>query len=404
VEWSYDQGVTTCRLDLVFTLALAALCLYFGSRLIANMPILRRTSIPVPAIGGLLFALAALLLRKQVAFSIDTALRAPLQVAFFTTIGFGATVALLRAGGKAMLLFWAIATGTGIVQNIAGAVVATLLGTPPLLGVICGAVTLTGGPATGLAFTETFEKLGIPGAGSIIIAAATFGIFIASLIGNPVACILISRFRLRADTMVRPSKTAIPPPHVPSLSGSPALLRNLMLLLGVMGFGSAIGAVVQRAGYILPAFIFPMIVAAAVRLLDDRRKWFRIDGAVMEAIGFLCLTFFLVIALMDLKLWQLAGLAVPMLVILVTQTVLTSLYAVATTFLMMGRDYEAAVSTSGHIGFGMGITPNAMANMQALVERFGPAPRSFLVVPVVGAFFIDLSNSLVITLFANFLR
>jgi glutamate:Na+ symporter, ESS family len=403
VEWSKVQGLLTCRFDLVFTLALAAVFLYVGSRLAAQVSLLRRTSIPVPAIGGLLFALMALLLRRQIGFSIDTTLRAPLQVAFFTTIGFGATIALLRAGGKTMLGFWAIATGTGIVQNLAGAFVARMLGAPPLLGVICGAVTLTGGPATGLAFTETFEKLGIAGAGSIIIASATFGIFVASLIGNPVACTLISRLKLRKEEGVRPA--AVSPQASPAIQfGASTLLRNLLLLLSVMGAGSAIGSLVQKMGYILPAFIFPMILAALVRLLDDRKRWFRIDAAAMEALGFVSLTFFLVIALMDLRLWELAGLAGPMLAILLVQTVLTAMYAVGTTFLLLGRDYEAAVSTSGHIGFGLGITPNAMANMQALVERFGPAPRSFLVVPVVGAFFIDLSNSLVITLFANLLR
>ena len=181
-------------------------------------------------------------------------------------------------------------------------------------------------------------------------------------------------------------------------------MHNMILLLAVMGLGSAIGGAVQRMGYILPAFIFPMILAAIIRLLGDCHGWFRLNASAMETLGILSLTFFLVIALMDLKLWQLAGLAIPMLIILGLQTVVTSLYAVGSTFLLLGRDYEAAVATSGHIGFGMGITPNAVANMQALVEQFGPAPRSFLVVPAVGAFFIDLSNSLVITFFINLLR
>ncbi len=403
MELSSIEGLLTCKVDLVLTLALASLFLYLGTKLVAVVGLLRRFSIPAPAAGGLLFAALAWSLSGHVRIGIDTTLRAPLQVAFFTTIGFGATAGLLRAGGLTMLLFWLIATGTGVVQNIAGALAAKGLGAPPLLGIICGSVTLTGGPATGLAFTETFEKLGVEGAGSLIIASATFGIFVASLVGNPIASVLIRRLGLKLPAAQDAPAEPLPSTPAARLTAG-SLLHNLIVLLAVMGAGSAVGAAVSRMGYILPAFIFPMILAAAVRLLEDRRGWFHLSAHAMEVLGLLSLNFFLVIALMDLKLWQLAGLALPMLIILILQTIVTSLYAVGSTFLLMGRDYEAAVSTSGHIGFGMGITPNAVANMQALVDRFGPAPRSFLVVPVVGAFFIDLSNSLVITFFINLLR
>ncbi len=397
------QGLRTLKMDLVGTLALASLFFYLASKLTHNIGLLRRTSIPVPAIGGLLFALLALGLRRHLGLSIDTTLRAPLLVAFFTTIGFGATLGLLRAGGKMMLLFWAIATGTGVVQNIIGSAAAKALGAPPLLGLICGSVTLTGGPATGLAFTETFEKLGMPGAGSLIMASATFGIFVASLVGNPVACALMRSLKLKVTAAPPATAASSAPIPAPGLTAG-NLMRNLLLLLAVMGIGSAMGAAVQRMGYILPAFICPMILAAILRLVDDRYGRIRLNSYAMETLGYLSMSFFLVIALMDLKLWQLAELAAPMLIILGLQTVVTCLYAVVTTFLLLGRDYEAAVSTSGHIGFGLGITANAVANMQALVERFGAAPRSFLIVPLVGAFFIDLSNSIVITLFVNFLR
>ena len=397
------QGLLTCRIDLLFTLAIASLLYYLGCKLVARTAWLRRFAIPVPAVGGLLFALLALVLHRHVNLTIDTTLRAPLQVAFFTTIGFGATMELLRSGGRTLLLFWAIATGTGILQNIVGIAAAKGVGAPPLLGIICGAVTLTGGPATGLAFTETFEKLGVAGAGSLIMASATFGIFVASLVGNPVACVLIRRLRATVPAPQNGGQHPGPPQTAPHVAAG-SLMHNLIVLLAVMGVGAGLGMAVQGLGYILPAFIFPMMIAAILRMIDDRRGWLRLHAASMETLGFLSLNFFLVIALMDLKLWQLAGLAVPMLVILGLQTVVTVAYAVSSTFLLLGRDYEAAVSTSGHIGFGMGITPNAVANMQALVERFGPAPRSFLVIPVVGAFFIDLSNSLVITLFINFSR
>ncbi len=171
-----------------------------------------------------------------------------------------------------------------------------------------------------------------------------------------------------------------------------------------MGFGALLSFGLTRARVVLPGYIGAMIVAAALRNLDDRSRVFRFDPRAIDALGTIALALFLVIALMDLKLWQLAGLAVPMLVILAVQIALMILYAVGVTFTLMGRDYEAAVTASGHVGFGLGITPNAVANMEALVARFGPAPRSFLIVPVVGAFFIDFSNALVIVAFANLIR
>ena len=172
-------------------------------------------------------------------------------------------------------------------------------------------------------------------------------------------------------------------------------------MLVVMGAGALLGAGLARLRVALPAYVGAMVFAAVARNLDERFGWFRLNVRAIESLGVVALALFLVIALMDLKLWQLAGLAVPMLVILAAQVVLTVAFAVLVVFTLMGRDYEAAVTTGGHIGFGLGVTPNAVANMEALVARFGPAPRSFLYVPVVGAFFIDFSNALVITLFAN---
>jgi len=388
--------------DLVLTFGLAAVAWFAGRLLVSRSGWLRRSNVPVPAVGGLLFAFLVLALSSRVTISIDTTLRAPLQIAFFTTIGFKATTSLLRAGGRRMVVFWLIASGTAIVQTVVGVGVARLTGAPPLLGLICGAVTLTGGPATGLAFTDTFERLGIEAAGELIMASATFGIFVASLVGNPVATWLIRRFDLApaspagqtAADRTRPATHAAL--DTPALT-TPALLLNLFLLLVVMGVGVLGGKALERGGVTLPAFIVPMILAALVRSLEDHQPRLGFHEPAMDAIGVVALALFLLIALMDLKLWQVAALAVPMVAILLAQTVITVIYCVLTTFLLMGRDYEAAVMTSGHIGFGLGITPNAVANMDTLVVRYGPAPVSFLIVPVIGAFFIDFSNPLIIT-------
>jgi ESS family glutamate:Na+ symporter len=429
LEFTVVESLRTLKFDLVLTLALAALFLFVGGILQGRVGFLKRASIPAAAIGGLLFAGVVLLLRSRgtLGVALDTSLRAPLQIAFFTTIGFGATLSLLGAGGWRMILFFVIASLAGVLQNVAGVGVALALGAPAALGIICGSLTLMGGPATGLAFTDQFEALGITGAGALIIASATFGIFVSSLVGNPVAAVLIRRFRLaapreetkrdeaaaefwaigatgeindgRAKDFERDTQSR---EELPLAGG--ALLRNLLILLVVMGFGALLGLGLSRARVTLPAYVGAMVLAALVRNLDDRYGWFRLDMRAIEALGGIALALFLVIALMDLKLWQLAGLAVPMLVILAVQVVLMIIYAVVVTFVVMGRDYEAAVTTSGHIGFGLGITPNAVANMEALTARYGAAPRSFLIVPIVGAFFIDFSNALIITLFINFFR
>ncbi|HEY0098142.1 MAG TPA: sodium/glutamate symporter [Pyrinomonadaceae bacterium] len=433
MEFTVVEGLRTLKFDLVLTLALAALFLFVGGILQGRIGFLKRASIPAAVIGGLLFAGIVLALRSRgtLGIALDTTLRAPLQIAFFTTIGFGATLSLLGAGGWRMVLFFVIASLAGVLQNVAGIGVALALGAPAALGIICGSLTLMGGPATGLAFTSQFEALGITGAGALIIASATFGIFVSSLVGNPVAAALIRRFRLAAPREeTRRDETAEfwaigstggisdareeeAEPHAQRREELPLaggeLLRHLLVLLVVMGFGALLGmglSSLSVGGHrlTLPAYVGAMVVAACVRNLDDRYGWFRLDMRAIEALGAIALALFLVIVLMDLKLWQLAGLALPMLLILAVQVVLMIIYAVVVTFVVMGRDYEAAVTTSGHIGFGLGTTPNAVANMEALTRRYGAAPRSFLIVPVVGAFFIDFSNALIITLFINFFR
>ncbi|MDQ1524036.1 MAG: glutamate:Na+ symporter, family [Pyrinomonadaceae bacterium] len=436
MEFTVVENLRTLKFDLVLTLALAAVFLFVGGFVQGRVGVLKRASIPAAAIGGLLFAALVMILRARgtLGVALDTSLRAPLQIAFFTTIGFGATLKLLGAGGWRLVIFYVIAMGTAVVQNVAGIALAVALGAPAALGVICGSLTLTGGPATGLAFTGEFEQLGVAGAGALIIASATFGIFVSSLVGNPVAVALIRRFRLAApredaraaeaeefwaigatgkfdDAGEAASDTEAGETRGggdAALTGA-ELLRNLLILLAVMGVGALLGMALSKL-YIagrpltLPAYVGAMIVAAFARNLDDRYGWFRLDMRALEALGGIALALFLVIALMDLKLWQLAGLAVPMLLILAVQVVLMIIYAVLVTFVVMGRDYEAAVTTGGHIGFGLGTTPNAVANMEALTARYGAAPRSFLIVPIVGAFFIDFSNAIIITLFANFLR
>ena len=424
MEFTVVEGLRTVKFDLVFSLALAALALLVGYFVQRRVPFLSRANIPAAAVGGLLFAGLVFALRAGGVggVSLNTTLRAPLQTVFFTTIGLSATLSLLRAGGWRMGFFWLLATLTAVVQNAVGMALAVALGAPALLGIICGSLTLTGGPATGQAWEGRFAELGVGGAGSLIIASALFGIFVSSLVGNPVATALIRRRRLaqereRGETLLAEEEFwALSPTVAPDDDGKEhvresgeeereldagLVLHNLLVILLVMGAGAVLSWLIRHPSFTLPDYIGAMVLAALVRNVDDRTGWFRIDGRAVGVIAGLALALFLVIALMSLELWKIAGLALPMLVILCAQVVLTVAYALLVTFTLTGRDYEAAVTASGHIGFGLGITANAVANMEALVERFRPAPRSFLVVPVVGAFFIDFSNALVIGLFVN---
>jgi ESS family glutamate:Na+ symporter len=425
LEFSVVEGLRTVKFDLVFSLGLAALVLFAGYFVQRRVPFLSRANVPAAAVGGLMFAGLVYALRAWgvAGVSLNTSLRAPLQTAFFTTIGLGATVSLLRAGGWRMGFFWLLATLTAVLQNVVGMAVAAALGAPALLGVICGSLTLTGGPATGQAWEGKFAELGVAGAGSLIIASALFGIFVSSLVGNPVATALIRRRRLAAEGVGSEAGSeeeefwALSPTVAPdevdegrreraSTGGETeldagVLIHNLLLVLLVMGVGAVLSLLCKSPNFTLPDYIGAMVLAAAVRNVDERTGWFRVDGRAVALIAGVSLALFLVIALMSLELWKIAGLALPMLVILCVQVLVTVAYALLVTFTLMGRDYEAAVTASGHVGFGLGITANAVANMEALVERFAPAPRSFLVVPVVGAFFIDFSNALVIGLFVN---
>ena len=410
-------------LDFVGTLAAAGLVLFAGYALQRRVRPLARYNIPAPVIGGLLVAVAVTALRAagREPVTFDTTLQPPLMIAFFTSIGFGASVPLLRSGGPAVALFLALATVVAVLQNVAGALVAVSLGVPPLLGVLAGSVTLTGGPATGLAFAPLFEQAGVKGAATLAVASAMVGIVSGGIIGGPIGTFLIERRGLRpAGRTASPSPpeaaTAAdvvlalepPDPVPPALAGEDAgaraLLKGVVSLLAAMAVGSWISAGFTALGVTLPAYIGAMLAAAALRNLDDVTGWIRLPHRLLDDLGNAALALFIAMALMTLRLWEIANLAVPLAVILATQVALIALLCLWPTFRLMGRDYDAAVMSSGFCGFMLGTTANAMANMGVLTEKFGPAPRAYLVVPMVGAFFIDFTNAVIITAFLNVWR
>ena len=398
------------ELDLLQTLTLAAVVYFVGIQLRNHIRWIDRLNIPAAVVGGLLFtALAMLGHDRWFSVQLDTSAQPVLIVAFFTTIGMGASLALLRRGGLQVLVFLLFATAFCLVQNFAGIAIALGFGENPLLGIMAGSVTLVGGPATGLAFAPLFEQAGLVGAAPLALASATVGIVCGGIVGGPIGTRLVERHGLRsASGSTGELQSELAPPPVTLVveveREDNVVLRNLVWLAIAMGLGSIVSRYFQSLGLTLPAYIGAMLVASVLRNIDDVTGRLHIDLKAVEFVGNVALNIFLVVALMDLRLWQLADLALPLLAILAAQVALVALFALTVSFWLMGRDYDSAVMAGGFVGFVLGTTANAVANMQSLVRRFGPAPRAFLVVPLVGAFFIDFANAVIITGFVNWLR
>lgn len=401
------------QLDMAQTVALAAVFLVIGKLIKNRVPVLSRYFIPSPIIGGLVFALVALYGHQTQSFSIELYdnMRAFLLMAFFTTIGFSASFEMLKKGGVGVALFLVAAVLLLTLQNIIGAGLAYIMGASPLLGLAAGSISLTGGHGTSAAFGPLLESYGVTGALPAAIAAATWGLVAGCVIGGPVGSRLMRKHGLKgprqraavsmpAPTMgVSATQENATPQKEPLFDLS---MYSVLLLAVCMGLGSMLIEWLQAKGVTLPAYLGSMLIAVIVRNIIDWRG-FRFPQEQLDAIGSVSLGFFLVMALMSMKLWELADVAGPLLVILIVQTAVMFLFASYVTFRIMGKDYDAAVMAAGHCGFGMGATPNAMANMQSFTEVNGPSPKAFFVIPLVGSLFIDFVNAVIITAFVGVL-
>ena len=392
--------VPTWKLTAVQVLALACVGIVVGQWLKRKIPLLDRLNIPASIVGGLIYALAALFLRdRYLNLDADPTLRDMLMIAFMTTIGLSARFRLIREGGAQVIWMLAVASFGVVLQNLLGIGLAKALWVDPRLGILAGSVALAGGPATSIAFGGTFEKMGVRGATASAMASATFGIAVASLIAGYIGGWLIRRYKLKPSATAGAESKAVP------VAAEASLLLKTVLVIGVaMGIGSLVSAGIERMGVILPAYIGAMIAGAIIRNLDDRFGFADISQREVDAVGRIALYLFIAMAMLTLRLWELAHLAIPLMVILAAQVVLCWLMCISICFWSMRRDYEAAVMSAGFCGFMLGITANAVASMEELTEKYGPARRAFLVVPIVGAFLIDFTNSLIITAMANILR
>jgi len=392
------------QLNLVQTGALALGVLLLGNILNRLIPLLRNNNIPEPVVGGIVFALLSTVLHTQfgVSFAFDMALKTPLMLVFFTTVGLGASIKLLLSGGPKVLLFLGIATVYLILQNATGVTLAWATDMHPLIGLLAGSITLSGGHGTGVTYAEIFTDVhNIRGTMELAMACATFGLVLGGLIGGPVTRRLIMRNGLRPEEYThQQTKEAVTYDLDEQDDVTPRrMLETITIIVLCMVAGDFLYRFLMSHGVTVPSFICSLFLGLVTINLLELTGFYTINKETIDLWGTVALSVFLAMALMSLRLWELLNLAGPMLLILVVQTVIMALFAYFVTFRAMGRDYDAAIMAGGHCGFGMGATPTAVANMEALVSRYGPSPTSFLVVPMVGAFFIDIANALVIQLF-----
>ncbi len=390
------------ELDFYGTLVAASLVLLLGRGLVARIGFLRVYNIPEPVAGGLVVALALLALRSfDVQVQFDTSLQIPLMLAFFATIGLSADFASLKKGGRVVSVFLLVVTGLLLVQNAMGLGLATALGLDPLLGLLAGSITLSGGHGTGAAWGATFtEKFGVASASELAMASATFGLVLGGLIGGPVARLLIKRVKTQGvEEEVPHLPKGFEQPNKERLITSFSFIETLALIAVSLLAGTLLNGVLRGTAFELPTFVCVLFVGVLLRNGLSAFGFYRVFEREVSVLGNVSLSLFLAIALMSLKLWDLAALALPFFALLAAQTLVMALFAIFVTFRVMGRNYDAAVLAAGHCGFGLGATPTAIANMQAVTQRYGASHIAFLVVPMVGAFFIDIINVIVIKLY-----
>ncbi|MBR5306246.1 MAG: sodium/glutamate symporter [Oscillospiraceae bacterium] len=384
------------NLDMFQAAAVACAVLLIGRFLVAKVELFRRFCIPEPVVGGVVFAVLHLVLRMAgiLEISFDSTLQTVFMNMFFCSVGFAAAFKMLKKGGKLVLVFLALAIAVVVAQNAMGAGIAAAFGLNPLLGIATGSVPMVGGHGTSAAFGPILEAAGLEGGTAVAVASATFGLVAGCLIGGPIASSVIKKYDLKPTANA--SGNEVEEEVAGTIDGG-RFLNGIMFLLVALGIGTIIGKYLTLwTGTSFPGYIGAMMAAAIIRNVWEIKNW-DVPMEEINTIGGYSLSVFLGLAMMGLKLWQLADLAIPMIVMLIAQTVLMFVVARFVCFNILGRDYDAAVITSGLCGFGMGATPNAMANMQAVTKKNGPSPTAFLVVPLVGSLFIDFFNSTIIT-------
>ena len=401
-----------------YTLISAVIVLLLGQALVKKVGFLRDFNIPEPVAGGIVAAMVLYGVHYVMGYSINfhKDLQTAFMLIFFASIGLSANFAKLKAGGIGLIFFLMIIAVFILVQDAVGVGMAKAMGLDPLIGLIAGSITLVGGHGTAGAWGQVLEqKHGVQGAVTLGIACATFGLVSGGLIGGPLARKLISFHQLRLPTYdsINAQATAqsgtnhrdminFEQPQAERLINATNAVETLALFAACLAFADFMAAFSKDTMFELPTFVWALAGGVIVRNFLEYVLKVNIFDRAIDVFGNASLSLFLAMALLSLKLWDLAGLAAPLMVILSAQVIVMLLYAGFITFYLMGRNYDAAVLAAGHCGFGMGATPTAIANMQAITNKYGPSHKAFLIVPMVGAFFVDIINASVIQIFIKF--
>ncbi|MCL1941263.1 MAG: sodium/glutamate symporter [Synergistaceae bacterium] len=418
------NGIWQFKFDMLQAAALGAVMYYFGIWMRAKIPLLVKYSIPAPAVGGLVVAIttAALQANGVASFAFDGTLQTVFMICFFCTVGMNASYKLVIKGGIMVVAFWGVATLVSILQNAAGIPIAASFGLNPLMGIVGGSIPMIGGLGTAGAFGALFEdEYAVSGALSAAIACATFGMVAGAVVGGPVGEWIIKKNKLvtpKGENTKSPLDTnygtvleevgelaqgSIVEEEEDKFTG-PHLMKNLAWVMIAMGIGSAVSYYLKKAGITLPSYLGAMFAAIIIRNVGDKTEFFAIDSKCVGMIGDITLGFFITMAINALQLGQLVNLALPLMIMMTVQVALIIAAAYFLVYLPFGKNYDSTVMAGGLIGFGLGATPNALVCMQALTAKYGPSEKAFFVVPIVGAFLVDISNATVITLMSGFFR
>lgn len=421
MELNYINGIYTLNLNIVATIALACFLIIFGKFIRKHISVLDRLCIPGPVIGGILFALLVFILKHYeiLNISLDTSLQSTFMVAFFSTVGIDASFSLIKKGGKSVFIYWIFCIILIFAQNIIGILGAMLTGLEPLLGLMCGAISMGGGHGTSATFGPTLEAMGVVGANTIGLAAATLGLISGGLVGAPTSRYLIEKYKLKpknepvvdfhegiSDKEGIHSEVIDIDASLPTSSSidTSQFIKHLFIISTCMTIGYIVSDfITQVTGYVLPEYVGGILVAMLFRNTNDKFKLVDVDYSYFELLGNVSLKLFLTMALMSIKLWELKTLALPMLIIVLMQVIFIVIFTIFVMFRLLGKDYDAAVMVGGFIGHELGATPNALANLNSICGRYGYSQKAFFTIPIVCAFLIDLVALPTIIMFINML-
>ncbi len=421
--------MTSIELDMIQTAGIGALALLVGMVLTRKVAFLQKFCVPSPVSGGIIFSLVTLALYGwlDLEVSFDGTMKDFFMLAFFTSVGFQSDLKVIKKGGKLLVVMLVLLIAVITVQNLMPLGITRIMDVDPLIGMAAGSISMTGGHGTAGGFASVLERMGLQGAGTIGMAAATFGLIAGSMVGGPLAEKIIrtklTHEQVQQDEEIDPAMAGIESDEASPTGRAKRVSSNeqefqqyakaFYCIIFVMGGGTIMSWLFAKTGITFPTYFGALILAAFVRntigfiSYKENGKWKKaeklLDMERIVSVGNICLSLFLGMAMISLKLWELQNLALPLIVILVSQVIMMALFAYIVAFPLLGRDYDAAVLCAGMCGFGLGATPNAMANMSAVCYKYRYTVKPFLIVPIIGAMFADLINTGIITLFLNFL-